>query len=182
MLTHSALLAERRHKSHMPVRKSVLVCVCMRIMNSYMLPYFWVNVSLCVLFFANVACVCMLSSLYSTVFVHVCVCLTDFQQSSDQPGTSPRQQGQSHSLIILTFLYNDPTHNSLFSGFFPLPPSICLTDAYHFTHSIYSVLDLMSLLTSFFSRLTVLSFLNPQQFSRLLTLLRYIFPHLFSLL
>lgn len=74
----------------------------------------------------------------------MCVCLTDFQQSSDQPGTSPRQQGQSHSLIILTFLHNDPTHNSPFSVYCSLPPSICLTDAYHLTLSIYFFLDLMA--------------------------------------
>lgn len=140
-------------------------------------------------FLANVlcvpvcVCVCFGICLYAFILVFycvcacVCVCLTDFQQSSDQPGTSPRQQGQSHSLIILTFLHNDPMHNSPFSVFCSLPPSICPTDAYHLTLSIYFFLDLMALLTSFFLPPTLLSVFNPQQFSRLLTLLLYVFLH-----
>lgn len=90
------------------------------------------------------------------VCLSVFVCVTDARQSSDQPGTSSRQRGQSHSLIILTFLHNDPMHNSPFSAFFSLPPSICLTHAFHFTpiHSlyiyIYFFLGFIYLITSFF--------------------------------
>lgn len=165
MLTHSALLAQRRHKSHKPVKESLCVSVSVsmcgfkrKYVYSDMLPHYWVNVKACVHFFCAL-CVCTRALAYmyvSDVCFHpcvlLCVCVTDIQRSSDQPGTSSRQRGQSHSLIILTFLHNDPTHNSLFSVFFSFHPSICITHAFHFTPSIPNLcflLDFISLITSF---------------------------------
>lgn len=111
-----------------------------------MLPYLWVNVKACVHNCVSVRlCVwCMFSSLYSIV------CVSEMQRSSDRPGTSSRQRGQSHSLIILTFLHNDPTHNSPFSGYFSLHPSIHLRrSCFPFPPPPYFVHDLIYLITSF---------------------------------
>lgn len=116
------------------------------------------------------------------VCLSVFVCVTDARQSSDQPGTSSRQRGQSHSLIILTFLHNDPMHNSPFSAFFSLPPSICLTHAFHFTpiHSLYIYISFLVLSTSSPHSscllLTIMSISDLRQLSHLLTLLLYVFP------
>lgn len=106
--------------------------------------------------------------LHLCVLLYVCVCVqVKHVFSSHQTSQALVPDSEvSHSLIILTFLYNDPMCNSPFSGIFPsLLPSIHLTSTSPFSFHLY------------FS----LSFISWHQFCLFLTFLSIFEAHLFSL-